>query len=451
MVARQAHNLEVACSSPASATNILLCRSNTAHWRISQFIEGTKVEISLPSRMWNLILCTSKNEKKMNPKSKTSLNFEELLNWTYPRRVTTPSADYVTFKAKDPETGKLKEKRYSLLKWRAGQERETMASQLLVNILSKLQQNWNPFVPDMEDRSSTLLDEVIEDFKAAVDAEVKKKIKKDKTRVDYFSRLKMFHRWAKQHKVVLISHCTSAVVDNYLQSNLVVKGNSARTRNNNRTFLSAFFGWCVKRHYLRVNPCSSIENVREGRKLRTPLSPLEMQRLKDYLLQNDKPFLLAVMMQYYTLIRPKEMSHLKLRDFSLKEQTVIVPEDISKNHREEPVALNDRIIRLMLELHVFDSPGNYYLFGRDFHPSMKYANERIFRERWIKIREELHLPYSKKFYSLKDTGIIDLIATEGAVNARDQARHTSIAVTNLYTRGGGKRVHEETKHFKGNL
>ena len=401
--------------------------------------------------MSDIILCATKNEKKMNPKSKTSLNFEELLNWTYPRRVTTPSADYVTFKAKDPETGRLKEKRYSLLKWRAGQERETMASQLLVNILNRLQQNWNPFVPDMEDRSSTLLDNVIEDFKESVNAEVRKKIKKDKTRVDYFSRLKMFQRWAKQHKVALISHCTSAVVDNYLQSNLVVKGNSARTRNNNRTFLSAFFGWCVKRHYLKSNPCTSIENVREGHKLRTPLSPMEMQRLKDYLLQNDKPFLLAVMMQYYTLIRPKEMSHLKLRDFSLKEQTVIVPADISKNRREEPVALNDRIIRLMLDLHVFDSPGNYYLFGRDFHPSMRYANERIFRERWTKIREELHLPYSKKFYSLKDTGIIDLIATEGAVNARDQARHTSIAVTNLYTRGGGKRVHEETKHFKGNL
>ena len=387
----------------------------------------------------------------MNSKSKTSLNFEELLNWTYPRRVKTPMSDYVTFKANDPETGKLKEKRYSLLKWREGEEREVMASQLLANVLSRLQQNWNPFIPDMEDRSSTLLDDVVSDFKEAILAEVRKKIKKEKTKVDYFSRLKMFHKWAKEHHIVLIKHCTEGVVDNYLQGNLVIKGNSARTRNNNRTFLSAFFGWCVKRHYLKSNPCKSIENVREGKKLRSPLSPAELTRLKEYLLKTDKHFLLAVMMQYYTLIRPKELSYLKLRDFSIKHQTVIVPEDISKNHREEPVALNDNIIRLMIELHIFDSPDGYFLFGKDFRPSREYANERIFRERWSTIREELHIPHNRKFYSLKDSGIIDLIAAEGAVNARDQARHTSIAVTNLYTKGGGKMVHEETKHFKGNL
>ncbi len=35
-------------SAPASATNILLSRCNSAEWRISQFIEGTKVEIFLP-------------------------------------------------------------------------------------------------------------------------------------------------------------------------------------------------------------------------------------------------------------------------------------------------------------------------------------------------------------------------------------------------------------------
>ena len=48
LVARQAHNLEVARSNPASATNILLSHCNSATWRISQFIEGTKVEIFLP-------------------------------------------------------------------------------------------------------------------------------------------------------------------------------------------------------------------------------------------------------------------------------------------------------------------------------------------------------------------------------------------------------------------
>lgn len=380
-----------------------------------------------------------------------NLNFEDVLDWTFPRRCQSPSGDFITFKAKDPKTGKLREKRYWLEKFKAGVERDTMAAQMIANLLRNLQQNWNPFVPNLEDRSGTLLSEVVDDFKKTINAEVSKHIKTVKTRNDYFSRLSLFFNWADKNRVSVISQCTPAVVDSYLQWCLVNKGNSAQTRNNNRTFLSAFFGWCIKRHYLKSNPCAEIENVRVNGKRRKPLSPLDMERVRCYLLDHDKHFLLAVMMQYYTFIRPKELSHIRLRDISVMNQTVIVPAMYSKNHREEPVALNDNILKLMVELEIFKFPNDFYLFGKGFIPSAVRADERIFREKWSEIRDELGFSYSKKFYSLKDTGIIDLIAAEGAVNARDQARHSSIAVTNQYARGGGKHVHEETKHFKGKL
>ena len=387
----------------------------------------------------------------MNAKSETLLKVEDVLDWTYPIRKKGKNYDFVSFRAKDPVTKQLKEKRFSLKQYKKGVVRDTMAAQMIAKILNRLQQNWNPFVPDMEDRSSTLLSKVIAEFKETIEAEVKKNIKKEKTKIDYFSRLKMFSEWAEKHKVMQICHCTAAVVDNYLQGNIVRKGNAARTRNNNRTFLSAFFGWCVKRHYLKDNPCSEIKSVKEAEKQRKPVTPMELEKLRHYLYEKDKHFLLAVMMQYYTLIRPKELSHLKLCDISVKNQTIIVPKNISKNGREEPVALNDRIIKLMLDLGVFNFPNEYYLFGRDFKPTRIYASERIFRERWTKIRKELNIPFNRKFYSLKDSGIIDLINSEGAVNARDQARHTSISVTNLYSVAGGKKVHEETKHFVGKL
>lgn len=389
----------------------------------------------------------------MNCKNKKALNFEAVLDWTFPTRYISKDKqyDYIVFSAKDPATGKLRRKKYSLRKWKRGIERDTMASQMIANLLNRLQNKWNPFIPDLEDRSGTLLTEVIAEFKEAVEVEVKKKIKSEKTKVDYFSRIKMFQQWADDHGIVLIKHCTSGVIDHYLQANLIKKNNSPRTRNNNRTFLSAFFGWCVKRHFLDNNPCCEIENVRENPKKRIPLSDNDMIRLKKYLTEKDKHYLLAVMFQYYTLIRPKELSHLRLRDISVKEQTVTVPGDISKNRREEPVALNDKIIKLMIDLNVFSYPDNYYLFGKDFHPSREYANERIFRDRWVVIRKELSMPSNIKFYSLKDTGIIDLLNAEGAINARDQARHTDISVTNLYTKNGGKKVHEETKHFDGRL
>lgn len=384
--------------------------------------------------------------------TKRTLNFTgDILDWTFPVRRQTASDDYIVFQAKDPATGKLRKKKYSLRKYPKGMQRDTMAAQMTGNILNRLQQQWNPFVPDLEDRSGALFTDVCEEFRKTVDAEVRKGIKKEKTRTDYFNRLKLFRRWAVEAKVTVIRHCTVALVDTYLQGTIVVRDNSARTRNNHRTFLSAFFGWCVKRHYLASNPCASIGSVKTAPKLRQPLTHTEMKRLQEYLGKNDRHFLLAVMMQYYTLIRPKELSYLRLRDISVSEQTVVVPRDISKNGREEAVALNDRIVRLMLELDVFGSDGACFLFGKGFRPSEEREDERIFRDRWKEIRTVLHFPADRKFYSLKDTGIIDLIAAEGAVNARDQARHSSISVTNLYSKAGGEKVHEETKHFKGSL
>jgi hypothetical protein len=115
------------------------------------------------------------------------------------------------------------------------------------------------------------------------------------------------------------------------------------------------------------------------------------------------------------------------------------------------VGLNDRLLKLMLELGVFGSPNHYYLFGKGFRPSEQKADSRIFREEFVKVRLALHYPDNYQFYSLKDSGIRDLANAEGIVVARDQARHTDISTTNKYLKGDAMTVHEVTKHFEGNL
>ena len=68
-----------------------------------------------------------------------------------------------------------------------------------------------------------------------------------------------------------------------------------------------------------------------------------------------------------------------------------------------------------------------------------------------KVRAALRWPDTYQVYSLKDSGIRDLANAEGIVVARDQARHTDISTTNKYLKGDSMSVHEETKHFEGNL
>ena len=73
------------------------------------------------------------------------------------------------------------------------------------------------------------------------------------------------------------------------------------------------------------------------------------------------------MMEYYTFIRPIELAQIKLEHIQIKEQRVFVPGSIRKNRRDGMVGLNDEIIRLMVELKIFDRPGHSYLFGK-YHP-----------------------------------------------------------------------------------
>lgn len=105
----------------------------------------------------------------------------------------------------------------------------------------------------------------------------------------------------------------------------------------------------------------------------------------------------------------------------------------------------------MIENRIFDYPGDYYIFGRDFRPSKTQGLYNQFNKRWGMIRKELKWPAEYQFYSLKDSGIRDLANSEGIVTARNQARHTDISTTNKYLEGRDGNAPEAAKHFKGYL
>lgn len=176
-----------------------------------------------------------------------------------------------------------------------------------------------------------------------------------------------------------------------------------------------------------------------------------LHRLRDYLEPRDKVYLLACMMEYYTMIRPTELVNLRINDISLQEQSIFVAAEYSKNKRDGKAGINDDIIRLMLDVDLFSKPGTYYIFGRNMRPSHLKASSEIFRREWQKLRKALRWGDEYQFYSLKDSGIRDLANAEGIVIARDQARHTDISTTNRYLQGRDRPVHNETLHFKGNL
>ena len=64
----------------------------------------------------------------------------------------------------------------------------------------------------------------------------------------------------------------------------------------------------------------------------------------------------------------------------------------------------------------------------------------------------MKFPERYKFYSLKDTGITNMLRQHvDTVSVRDQARHSSIDITNIYVPHDMKRANATLKDYDGDF
>lgn len=379
------------------------------------------------------------------------LSTREIVGFTLPVLHTAGRDWYVDFYAQDPASGQMRRKKYMLNKYKTERKKRAMASLIIHNITAKLTSGWNPWVNVDKSRQFTELPIIFSRYRDYVQSMTDKKSMKEKTSIDYLSRLKTLESFVQECKVVKYAYqIDRAFAIDFLDHLMYDRDVSATTRNNYRSWLVSFGTWLKDRKYIDENPAIDIKNIAQTEKFRDPLSEGALKKLKEYLYENNKNFLLACLFEYYTFIRPNELTQIKIGDVSIKEQTVFISSAISKNRKDGLVALNDEILKLMIELKIFEHPSQCYIFGKSLKPGEKRAAYNQLRVEWGKTRAALNFPKEYQFYSLKDTGIRDLANAQGIVVAKDQARHSDISVTNRYIKNQMK-VNEETKHFKGGL
>ena len=386
----------------------------------------------------------------MYPKDKKPLSVRDIISYTLPR-LHTGKNWYVDFFAYDPTIDGLRRKKYMLNRY-SKKERKHIATILITNLTQKLLSGWNPFVNDDKSRSYTTWDAVVSRYIDFVKVSETKKMLKPKTASDYLSRLSVLLSYIEESKVPIkyVNQFDKPFVIDFLDYIVFDKERSSKTRNNYRIWLSTFTTWLVERQYITENFVESIKMMKEEEKYREDIKAEDLHKLKEYTREKRPAFYLACLMEYYTFIRPEELRHIKIGNISIVNQCITIPAEVSKNRREQSVALNDKLLGVMIKQGVFNNPSSDYLFGKDLRPSKDQIAVNRFRQEWARVRKALGFPNTYQFYSLKDSGIRDLANAEGIVVARDQARHTDIAVTNKYLKRP-KVVTESTKHFIGEL
>ncbi len=378
---------------------------------------------------------------------------ESILAYT-PPKLHTGKKWYVDFRCYDPVSGVMRRKKYHIDGVKKVSDRKRHGAELVTKLLCRLHQGWNPWAEASSSRQFVLFENICNLYEKGIRRQRDTGTMREKTYHSYGSMLGVFKSWCVNNpfRIVYAYQITKSVIIDFLEYVYFDRESSARTRNNYKTWLFSLCGWMKDRGYLSENPVEGIKNIKEEPKKRDALSMEQLNLLHDYLEEHDRPFLLACMMEYYTFIRPEELTCLTIGDIRVKDQKIVVHGEWSKNRKDEAVGLNKEVLKLMVDLNVFEFPSHFYLFGsKSFRPAATKTTGRIFRERFAKLRKKLKWPDSIQFYSLKDSGIRDLANAEGIVIARDQARHSDISTTNHYLKGDAFAVHVETLNFKGKL
>lgn len=117
-----------------------------------------------------------------------------------------------------------------------------------------------------------------------------------------------------------------------------------------------------------------------------------------------------------------------------------MPSDVAKNHNERKATLSDATIKLMQTWNIEKMPKNYYLLGGkdvgfDLFPHAEQADSSKMRKNWEKLRRKLSIPQEMQLYSLRDTGITDLLKSGiDPLTVMQHADHHSLEMTTKYAK-----------------
>ena len=147
------------------------------------------------------------------------------------------------------------------------------------------------------------------------------------------------------------------------------------------------------------------------------------------------------------------MTRLKIGDSNLKAGTITIPAECSKNKKRQSVTVPKKVLKYILELGIFSEPIQYYIFSDGLRPGRNEIDPKIFRDHWGKLRKPLGLRKEWKFYSLKDTGITEMLKSHKVqtIEVRDQARHSSLSITDIYTDHSEQQMNPDIFNIEGSL
>ena len=352
---------------------------------------------------------------------------------------TNKSGWLIEYYVENPQTQELARKRIKLQRllnrYSTKGEAKKHINNIIVALNMKLSTGWNPYFQGEESRYYTPLLEVLEEYKEEVVKEHRKS-----TANSYVSFAKIFGEWIVKVSpniyCSMVSHSMIVQFMDYIQRERDGRSGdiSARTYNNYIKNGSAFFTWMIDKCYCKENHFQKIKSKKVTEKKRVLIPNEKRVEIQQYLMENNVGYLAFLEMIFGALLRPKEILMLKVGDISLADKTITVRAEVSKNGKRRVVPMTKEIEQLLLRMNVHKSPLEHYVFSNNQRPGKKQVSARYYRKYWDKLRKRFDLPMEMQQYSLRDTGITEMLKHGvDPLSVKQLADHYSLSMTTIYS------------------
>jgi site-specific recombinase XerD len=363
----------------------------------------------------------------------------------YPATYKNNSRAYVEYYVLNVNSGRMVRKVIKLNRIKKASERKKIAMELCNTINAKLAQGWNPLLESTAAKGSTKLVVAMDHFLDHVNKMVaKKELRPDTLRAyrSFINQLKSYF----ESKNILCYTFALADIKGFLIE-LENKATGARTYNNYITFIKLLNTWLVDRGYMAANIAKELKKKRVKQKTRQVLKPMDLEKYLNYAHQNNFGLFTASLVVLYCFIRPHELLQLKVSNLDIENKCIHVPGPIAKNGNSAKVQVPDHVLQYLIKL-VENCPEDYFLFGKKLMPTLLPCNAKKLNYEFNTAKAILKFPKEYQFYSLKDTGITSMLESGmPSIKVRNQARHSSIAITDIYAANLGG-VDQEINLFK---
>ena len=361
----------------------------------------------------------------------------EFMGYTPPiLKKTASRGEHIEYYVYNPVTMKMERQRIRLEKlshqFKNRSQYKQMVMQLMMNLTGKLAGGWTPYGENQNVAEYTPINKAIEAYIADKSRDLRKA-----SMVSYISVAKIFVEWLTTQNIhEMASHLLNQRTCQRFMDEL-----RDRPKFNNNTYNTylkkyrACFAWMVDRGYCKENPFEKIKTLKKQEKIRQLIPVDARETVINHVRTSKHPNYEIVMHLIFTsLIRPSEIERLQVRDVDLKNKCIHIPANKAKTHKDRDAALSDTCIAMLISL--LSKPGilpTWYLINSNYECGPEPCYHGMFKKHWMKIRKDCGLPDEMQLYSLKDSGITEMLEAGVSINqVKEAAGHADISTTNKY-------------------